>query len=63
MLRYVGSLKKSMSTERVLLILRNIKLLLNQLRLEIDNELKFEHLLINSIESSLHSIEILFGQD
>lgn len=52
-----------MSKERVLLILRNMRLLLNQLKLEIDDEYNLEHMLVDSMNSNLNSIEMLFGKE
>lgn len=48
-----------MNNERVLPILRNIRLLIEQLKIEIDTNYYFEHSLIKSIESCVRCIESL----
>lgn len=40
-----------------------MRLLLDQLRLEIDSHYNIEHMLIESINSNLKSIEMLFGSE
>lgn len=52
-----------MSNDRVLIILRNMRLLLDQLKLEIDEDCNIEHMLVDSMSSTLKSIEMLFGKN
>jgi hypothetical protein len=51
-----------MSKERPLMILRNIKTLLTHLEKEIDEELKFEHILIHSMKTNLNCINDLLEE-
>ena len=45
-----------MSTDRITIIVKNLRLLLNQLKLEIDPENKFYLEIVSSVETLLNSL-------